>query len=180
MWKGPEIKLEPIKGLTFADLRHRFEPGWFAAEGERIERANRLGRYIIDGTLHRHFGLVPPGRRDGLRFEEPVIESIRSLRRLTPDDELDFHIVAEVTQRVQKGNRSYMGGSTVVLDAEARVRYLVVRNVANWDRHRRTDTFLARSPAEYRAAFEADEWSPGAVIRRFHARGHPRSRGKSR
>jgi hypothetical protein len=99
-----------------------------------------------------------------------VVESIRTLRRLTPDDDLDFHTVAEVTQRVKKGGRWYWGGSTVVIDADGSVRFVVGKGVGNAERHRRTDEFLAKAPREYRQAFESEEWSPGAAIRRFHSR----------
>ena len=177
-WKGPRTPLPAVTGLAFADLHHQHEPGWFADDGERRRRAEALGRYITDAGLHQHFGLLPAGRRDGDLFEEPVIESIRSLRRLTPDDELDFHIVAEVTQRVRRGSRWYLGGSTIVLDAEAQLRYVIGKGVANWARHGQTDTFLARSPAEYKAAFEGGAWSAGSVIRRFHARGRTRASRK--
>jgi hypothetical protein len=174
LWKGPEVALPPARGLSFADLRHKFEPGWFAEPRERVQRARALGDYVTSGGRHKFFGVVPPGRSGGLLFEPPVIESVRTLRRLTPDDDLDFHIVAEVTQRVKKERRWYMGGSTIVLDADGLVRFVIGKGVAKWDRHRASDRFLERSPVEYRRAFEQDEWSPGAVIRQFHAR--PRRR----
>jgi hypothetical protein len=177
LWKGPELRLPPVVGLRFANLRHRYDPGWFAADCERTTRAEALGTYVTSEGRHKYFGLLPPGRSGALLYEEPVVESIRTLRRLTPDDDLDFHVVAEVTQRVKKGSRWYMGGSTVVLDAEGAVRFVIGKGVGKWDRHRRTDAFLERAPAAYRQAFEQDEWSPGAVIRRFHAR--PRRRSTS-
>lgn len=173
LWKGPEEALPPARELAFAELRHRFEPGWFADQAERIKRADALGRYVTTPGRHKCFGVRPPGRTGGLLFAEPVVESIRTLRRLTPDDDLDFHVVAEVTQRVKKGTRWYMGGSTVVLDADGSVRFVIGKGVGNWDRHAETDRFLERSPVEFRRAFESDDWSPSAVIRRFHARGRP-------
>ena len=173
LWKGPEVLLPPVPGLSFADLRHRFEPGWFADQQERLDRANALGNYVTSDGRHRYFGVRPAGRSDGSLYAEPVVESIRTLRRLTPDDDLDFHIVAEVTQRVKKGQRWYLGGSTVVIDADGKVRFVIGKGVGNWGRHKDTDAFLERSPVEYRRAFEVDEWSPAAVIRRFHARSRP-------
>ena len=107
LWKGPEIPLKPVEGLSFADLRHRFEPGWFADAGERRSRAESFGRYVTAEGRHNYFGLRRPGRSGELLYDVPVVESVRTLRRLTPDDELDFHVVAEVTQRVRKGKRWY-------------------------------------------------------------------------
>ena len=170
LWKGPEIPLAPVLGLRFADLHHHFEPGWFADAGERQARAEAFGRYVTSDGRHRYFGLRRPGRSDDLLYDVPVVESVRTLRRLTPDEDLDFHVVAEVTQRVKKGKRWYWGGSTVVVDADGSVRFVIGKGVGNWQRHRATDTFLARASREYRQAFKEEDWSPGAVIRRFHSR----------
>ena len=174
LWKGPEVVLPAVDDLKFADLHHTFEPGWFADQEERLHRATALGKYVTSHGRHKYFGVLPSGSSGGLLYDEPVVESIRTLRRLTPDDDLDFHIVAEVTQRVKKDRRWYFGGSTVVLDADGCVRFVIGKGVGKADRHRQTDAFLERSPAEYRRAFEQDEWSPGAVIKRFHTRSRRR------
>jgi hypothetical protein len=180
LWKVPETTLPRVDGLSFADLRHRFEPGWFAEPGERRARAEALGRYVTADGRHRFFGLRQPGRSGELRYDVPVVESVRTLRRLTPDDDLDFHTVAEVTQRVKKGSRWYWGGSTVVIDADGSVRFVIGKGVARLERHHETDLFLARAPREYQQAFEQAEWSPGAVIRRFHSRSSPRTKKTKR
>jgi hypothetical protein len=180
LWRGPEAKLPPIDGLTFADLKHRFEPGWFAEEDERKDRARTLGHYVTKATYLQEFGLRKPGREGEWRYDLPVIESIRTLRRLTPDDDLDFHIVAEVTQRGKKGRRWYWGGSTVIIDADGSVRFVIRKSVGNDKRHENTDDFLKRAPREYRQAFDGDEWSPGGVIRRFHSRPGTRDRREKR
>lgn len=170
LWKGPETKLPLVEELSFAKLKHRFEPGWFAEEDERKKRAEALGKYVTTTGRHRYFGLREPGRSGDWRYDLPVVESIRTLRRLTPDDELDFHIVAEVTQRAKKGRRYYWGGSTVVIDADGSVRFVVGKGVGNAKRHAEMDIFLVHAPKEYKQAFEQEEWSPGGVIRRFHSR----------
>ena len=102
-----------VVGLSFADLRHVREPGWFAEQDERERRATVLGDFITKDR-HRCFGIAEPGKRDGEEYDLPVIESVRTLRRLSPDDELDFHIVAEVTQRVRRNKRWFFGGSTSI------------------------------------------------------------------
>jgi len=174
LWKGPEVALPPIQGLSFSELRHRFEPGWFADHGERQSRANSFGRYVTSEGRHKYFGLRPPGRSGELLYDAPVVESVRTLRRLTPDDDLDFHVVAEVTQRVRKGKRWYWGGSTVVIGAEGSPRFVIGKGVTNPERRDATDAFLQHAPREYKHAFETEEWSPGAVIRRFHSRSSKR------
>ena len=103
-----------------------------------------------------------------------MIESVRTLRRLSPDDELDFHVVAEVTQRVRHNKRWYYGGSTIVIDEDGHFRFVIGKGVRNRKRRRQTDSFLATSPAPYRSAFDRDSWDSGALVRRFHAKGKRR------
>ena len=63
-----------------------------------------------------------------------------------------------------------LGGSTVVIGAEGAPRFVIGKGVANPEHREAIDGFLERAPREYRQAFESEEWSPGAVIRRFHSR----------
>jgi len=175
LWKRPEVAMPAIAGLSFAELRYIREPGWFTTKDERQRRGTVLGDFVTDGR-HRFFGIAEPGKRDGAEYDVPVIESVRTLRRLSPDDELDFHVVAEVTQRVRRNRRWFFGGSTIVLDETGRVRYVVGKGIGNRTRQAATDAFLARAAPEYRAAFETDEWNRAALMRRFHARSRRRRR----
>ena len=175
LWRPPEVDMPPVDGLSFAQLRHNREPGWFAEQPERERRAHALGAFVTN-RRHHYFGIAEPGTRDGEEYDLPVVESIRTLRRLSPDDALDFHVVAEVTQRVRRKKRWFFGGSTVVLDELGQVRYVIGKGIHNRTRRETTDHFLARAPREYRAAFEHDNWDRGALVRRFHARSNRRKR----
>lgn len=170
LWSPPEVPLPPVEGLSFGKLRHGREPGWFPEKDEIVRRARVLGDFVTMNGRHTYFGLVDPATRQGKRAERPVIQSVRTLRRLTPDNELDFHVVAEVTQRVKGDRRWHLGGSTVVLDELGRVLYVIGKGAANADRQRATDEFLSHAPAVYRRAFESDRWNSGDLVRRFHAR----------
>ena len=69
------------------------------------------------------------------------MQSIRTTRRVGPAGQIVFDVVAEVTQsrtaRTTKGAPfQFYGGSTVVLDPEGKVRYIIVKNVGA--RHERT------------------------------------------
>ncbi len=169
LWKRPKETLPPAGELTFTRLRQQYEPGWFVESEERHRRAHALGAYVTDGR-HTAFGLQPPGRADDVTYDVPVVESIRTLRRLSPDGELDFHVVAEVTQAAKKGRRWYLGGSTIVIDGDGQFRFVIGKGVGNWTRHQRTDAFLNDAPVAYRRAFEQREWSPAQVMKRFHRR----------
>lgn len=174
LWRAPEKELPAIKGLSFAELKHGCEPGWFAEQQQREAQARFLGEFVTAPGRHRYFGIVPPGRRDDGTYDPPRIESVRTLRRLTPDEELDFHIVAEITQRAVRKGRAYYGGSTVILDEEGVIRFAIGKGVANAKRRAAADTFLSGAPAAYRAAFEGKP-DASALLRRFHA-----SKGRKR
>jgi hypothetical protein len=179
-WRGPEIALPAIPRLSFEKLRHKYEPGWFADSQELTERATALGDFITDSRYDRRrlFGVLPVGIHGGDRYDPPTIESVRTLRRLGPDDELDFHVVAEITQRVHRKKRLFYGGSTVVLDEQGRFRFVIGKGAGNAARQAATVRFLAAAPPEYQAAFENEEWDTGALIHRFHARGKKQRRAR--
>ncbi|HET9396324.1 MAG TPA: hypothetical protein VFO36_09730, partial [Nitrospiraceae bacterium] len=162
-----------------AKLEHGCEPGWFPNQKARETQARALGTFVTTAGRHRCFGITPPGRSDEGRYEVPVIESVRTLRRLTPDNDLDFHIVAEITQRFVQNGRAFYGGSTVILDEEGNIRFVIGKSVRNQKRRADTDTFLTEAPAAYRQAF-SDKRDASAILRRFHARpSQKRSQGGS-
>ena len=173
LWRPPSRTLARAEMLGFGELQSC--AGWSVDDGNRLTAANALGQYVTRDDHRVHFGLVRPGRRAGSTYHEPVVESVRTLRRLTPDDELEFQVVAEVSQRVTRDRRHYYGGSTVIIGADGALQFVIVKHVDSAERQLRTDRYLARAPAEYRQAFTLDAWCPGAVIRRFHVRRAPRS-----
>jgi len=168
-WCAPEAPLPPIEALRFANLTHGCEPGWFPDQQAREAQAKALGEFVTAGR-HRYFGIVPPGKRGENKYDPPVIQSVRTLRRLTPDDDLDFHIVAEVTQRRERNGKSFYGGSTLVLDEEGHIRFVIGKGVENNERLRETERFLRDAPPAYRDAFKGERWSSSALVRRFHSR----------
>jgi hypothetical protein len=85
------------------------------------------------------FGLVRPDARSGEdRVDLPCVESIRTSRRVGPDGQIIFDLVAEVTQRrvVRRGGRElhYYGGATVILGPQGEVRYVISKSVMNEER----------------------------------------------
>jgi hypothetical protein len=117
-----------------------------------------------------HFGLARPVRRPGLHIEPPVVESIRTIRRIGPDDSLAFDLVGEVTQRRKVGRgRWFYGGATVIIDATGLVRYAVGKSVLSKRRQDRFMKNLAAKPALYSRLFEEDQPRTGALLRELHA-----------
>jgi hypothetical protein len=65
--------------------------------------------------------------------------SVRSLRRIGPDKQISFELVAEIVQRRwltgSSGRPSeFYGGSTVIIGPEGQIRYLVSKSVTNAQR----------------------------------------------
>ena len=167
LWQRPERPLPAVKGLAFDELVHRFEPGWPTTRDERLRRGKALGDYITAGR-HEFFGVVPGNAR--ARIEPPVIQSVRSLRRLSPDQDLGFHVVAEVSQRRRtKAGHWFHGGSTVIIDEEGVPRYVIGKGVMSKGREGEMGKFLQTARAEYRRAARGDRGARRELIRHLHA-----------
>ena len=180
LWKTPTRRMGPIEGLAFDKLAHQREPGQISNVTERRRRADELGRFVTRPEHLEHFGLAQPVHRPGLHIEPPVVESIRTIRRIGPDDSLTFDLVGEVTQRRKVGRgRWFYGGATVIIDATGLVRYAVAKSVMSKRRQERFTRHLAARPALYSRLFEEDEPRTAPLLRDLHA---PRraSRGPTR
>ena len=130
-WNAPQEMLRPVPSLSFARLRFRGDPGRPAGAGELGRQAAALGAVIADLKYAKAFGLETP--QEGSTFK-PCIESIRSARRIGPDGQILFDIVAEISQRrIVKGigeiSRPSYGGSTVILGPEGEIRYVIGKRV---------------------------------------------------
>jgi hypothetical protein len=165
-WSPPERAIPPVAELAFARLRFDREPGDVADLDELVRRGDHVGRLVTREPYY--FGLAPWTRRS-TEVEKPVVQSVRSLRRLGPDGNLNFDLVAEVTQRrrTPEGNWMY-GGATVVFDHRGQVRYAVCKHVASRPREEQLEAFL-RLRSEYRAALGGAIEDVGLFLKRLHA-----------
>ncbi len=168
LWCPPERPLPPVPGLAFEDMTHVFEPGWPVEAMERRRRGDALGAFITSGDRLQFFGLATPSRREGLDL--PVVQSVRTVRRLTPDGELDFHVVAEITQCRTVDRRVHYGGATVVLDETGSVRYVVGKGVLSDRRVKETTRFLRGASAAVRRAASGEAGGRRELLREWHRR----------
>lgn len=133
-WKPSAVPLGRVAPLSFARLRFRGDPGRPASASELRRQARALGHAIADPVRTDAFGLCPP--RAG-SMGPPCIESIRSARRIGPDGQILFDVIAEVSQRglataAGAGCPSvFYGGSTVILDPEGEIRYVIGKGAAS-------------------------------------------------
>jgi hypothetical protein len=151
LWQPPMKDIRPVSGLTFANLRFDGDPGRPAGPLELRRQAGVLGQIVSDPSYMDAFGLARPGdhRLRGDEVELPRVQSIRSSRRVGPDGQVVFDLVAEVTQvrrvRGRDGQPSFdfIGGATVIIGPDGVIRYTVSKNVLNEQRLERQREFTA-------------------------------------
>jgi hypothetical protein len=99
LWRPPPKNLR-VPRLSFARLRFSGDPGSPAGRNELLRQARSLGSFIGNPENIRSFGCAVPGdpALDGDEVKPPRIESVRSSRRVGPDGQMLFDLVAEVTQ----------------------------------------------------------------------------------
>jgi hypothetical protein len=152
----PPMSFLPIRALTFAKLRFNGDPAWPANARELRRQARALGRIVTRPEFMDVFGLARQGdkRLNGDEVALPKIQSIRSSRRVGPSGQIVFDIVAEVTQRRSARispfeECAFYGGSTIIIDPEGRIRYVMSKSVTDNERLYEQKEFLG-SPAGMR------------------------------
>ena len=156
LWQPPDRFLEPVNGLRFDQASDTNDFGLMKV------RAEALGDYITDSRyperLH-YFGLAAPSRTK--RIESPVVESVRVLQRVGPDNVANFDLIGEVVQRrkTTKGRWIY-GGATIILDSAGFFRFLIVKHVGSKGREQQLEGFLRRKPSY--AKYLSDNPPPAA------------------
>jgi hypothetical protein len=124
-----------IPKLHFGELEFAGDPATAANEGELWRQACELGRAMVAGSAAlAAFGLAAPGVGG---TEDPRVESIRTLRRVGPDNQVVFDLVAEVTQRrlIQPEDGGpvfpFLGGATIIIGPEGNVRHVIYKRALN-------------------------------------------------
>lgn len=170
LWRPPERDLGTIRELAYENLAPPVRPGRWPTQQELTQRAVDLGDFVTDPMRLWFFGLTAPTRREGLTIEPPVIESIRTLRRISPDNTLNFDLVAEVTQRRQVTQRRWMyGGATIIVGDDGRIRYSICKNVNSAHRERRFRAHVARMNPDRQKFFgAAPPSSVAALFKHMH------------
>jgi hypothetical protein len=150
VWRPAGIPVPPILALSFARLQFEGDPGRAAGAKELRRQACALGAAMTDVRHLEAFGLARPDHPDlrGDRLDLPCVHSVRSSRRVGPDGQVVFDLVAEVTQRrivsARDGAPSFdfFGGSTIIIGPKGEIRYVISKSVLNEERLRRQRAFV--------------------------------------
>ena len=151
-WEAPEGLVERIDGLSFARLHFAGDPARAAGGVELRRQSAALGAFVSAPHRQRMFGITAPGAL----ADRPQINSIRTARRIGPDGQVLFDLVAEITQRqlVDRGAEKlpFWTGSTIVIGPEGDVRYVI------WSR----GADAAERAANYLRGRGRRFWRPGS------------------
>jgi hypothetical protein len=148
-WGHTSEQVPLLAELAFKKLQFEGDPGRPAGEHELGRQARALGALVGTPAFLREFGCTVAGdpALQGDDVDLPVIESIRSSRRVGPDGQVVFDLVAELTQRRRvrahagQPGFDFFGGATVILDPEGRIRYRIGKSVLDDRRLQRQRDF---------------------------------------
>lgn len=177
LWRTPEEALPACAALDFAALRFRGDPSMPASAQEVQRQARELGMFITAPRRARLFGLMTQAEaaQAGIVASLPTIHSIRSTRRVGPQGQIVFDLVAEVTQhrtvQLDDGTRMrFHGGATIILDPDGCVRYVIAKGIHNAAREARQRAFV-RSPEGRRVwtTTQQHAWPQAQLFRLLHA-----------
>jgi len=146
----PEIWNEAIEGLAFRELKFSGDPAWPADAEELKRQARVLGEIVTREKWMPVFGLAKNGdsKLEGDEVMLPKIQSIRSSRRVGPSGQIVFDIVAEVTQKrkaqfkATQETCTFYGGSTLIIDPDGRIRYVIAKRITDGVRRDEQKRFL--------------------------------------
>lgn len=127
-WRPPDRDIPAVPGLALAAIALPSDPGCAPSREEISRQAGALADRVMDPRFLREFGLVPPDKG-----ELPVIESIRVVRRVGPDRQIQVGLVCEVTQEVAGPPRG-IGGATILIDGEGEFRFVIGKRSDNAER----------------------------------------------
>lgn len=137
LWQGPLATVPRIDGLAFSKLQFDGDPARPADAGEMQRQAYVLGEFITTAGNTGSLGLTRTDdpRLGGDTVDPPVIQSMRTARRSSPEGRIVFDLVAEVTQarhvRRSGTEMCFLGGSTLIVGPEGEVRFAISKSVLN-------------------------------------------------
>lgn len=162
------------------------DPARPAAPSELRRQAAELGRFVSQPHVLREFGLARNGdpRLGRDTVSRLCVQSIRASRRVGPDGQVLFDLIAEVTQIRHRATRNgerpldFLGGATVIIGPDGHIRYSVLKSVLNEERLERQREYLRSDVARAFLEERAGRLVPARnLFRRLHFRRAARAAG---
>jgi hypothetical protein len=186
LWRGPELRLPKIKRLAFGELHFGGDPASPASAEELARQAAHLGEFVTKREYMEEFGIIAPddGRLRGDRAMLPRVESIRTARRIGPDGEIIFDLVAEVAQRRYVKQRpgessvDFFGGSTVLIGPDGTIRYVIRKSILSESRLKTQIEYVSGAGQRYWKMIDGQKAPLDNAFKMLHQK-PPRRRGRS-
>jgi hypothetical protein len=164
LWKSPAQPLN-VDALRFERLGLRCVDGLlnWSDNRRRLTAADALAQAVCNDARGAGFGLLKPGGK----IEQPRLISLRTLRRVSPDGNVNFDLVAEIVQKRTVREGFFFGGATLVIGADGHIRYAIYKHLDSERRLRDQRAWLETQDEETRAA-AWDEHSAVAARLQVH------------
>jgi hypothetical protein len=185
VWRPPERTIPNERRLSYARLQFEGEPGHPAGLPELQRQARALGSLVTQPDHLETFGLAALDDARALgKLALPCIESVRSSRRIGPDGQVVFDLVAEVTQRLtvpadgDAPSFDFYGGSTVIVGPDGDIRYVIAKHVLSEARLKRQREFIASTRGQqfWRFSEDGKAASAAAFFELLDTNGSPESK----
>ncbi len=154
-WDAPFATIPRLAELAFDQLRFDGDPAKPAGVVELEDQACALGNLVTQKDHYEVFGLAAPGWCGDDEIDLPYVESVRTSRRIGPDGQIIFDLIAEVTQRRKVRGRDglagfdFFGGATIIIDPQGKVRYVISKSVIDDLRLERQRQFMRATGARF-------------------------------
>jgi hypothetical protein len=177
LWKVPDLPRNRIDALSFAELQFDGDPARASGTEELRRQAAALGSFVTQPHVLDRFGLARNGspRLGSDTVSRPRVESIRCSRRVGPDGQVVFDLIAEVTQSRHTTAHDgrpfdFLGGATLIIGPDGTIRYVIGKSVLNEGRLRCQRDFMASDEGRPLWAMRGDRLEPVPdVFLRLHA-----------
>lgn len=181
LWQPPDVPVPPASALSFAELEFAGDPAHPASAEELERQARALGELVADPRYLAAFGLAGAEHPalEGDAVDLPLIESIRSSRRIGPNGQVVFDLVAEVIQRRRARLADdavgplvdFYGGATIILDPLGQVRYVIRKSVLHPERLQGQRDYVTGPGAALFGEVDGEIVPVAAPFRMLHSEG---------
>ncbi|MFC0205850.1 gluzincin family metallopeptidase [Novosphingobium soli] len=154
-WRKPRTEIVTGADLKLGALHLSDDLADLHDRTDMMHLAGAIGRLAADPVYAREFGLVSPRAVEFVEGETglPTVESVRIARRIGPDRQIAFDLVAEVTQRVLVRRDGklfpFYGGATVILDSTGKIRFIISKRVDHEGRRDLQWDYMHRAGARF-------------------------------
>ncbi|MES2320225.1 MAG: hypothetical protein V4631_22335 [Pseudomonadota bacterium] len=177
LWRPTRRAMAPVRELDFAHLEFEGDPASAVGSIELTRQARVLGEFATRPQHLHEFGLLSQSaaKAIGATAGLPEVQSIRTARRIGPDGQIVFDLVAEIIQPVAvHASDTFaacdtVGGATVILGPEGDIRYVISKCVSGCERMVRRREYMDSPRGQHFWQIEDGKYKPkGTLFEMLH------------